>query len=91
MQADSSTPFKKDILFYSDGSAKEFLTWMDNLESLIAGQTITATTNKHTMARHLLKGNTLSEFNHLAASIGVKNNANYEETCQELKSAMFPK
>ena len=90
-----SPKYKKDVPFFSDGTPEEYLAWVENLDSVITGTNVEEPRNKYSMARRLLKGNALTEFNALANSVGdadgAENEENYKSILEELKASVFPK
>ena len=59
---DDSPTFKKDVVYFKDGTPEEFLDWEENLTMVLRGQDITIAAHKYSMAKRLLKGSALANF-----------------------------
>ena len=87
-KADSTT---YDILmaYFRDGTPEEWLLFKKNLTWCITGQNVTSRPTKYALARRLLSGRALADFNHAATANGNESLANYKRCINAVTLGVF--
>jgi hypothetical protein len=76
---------------FSTGTVEQFIQWKNDLEKIITGQNVVRATDKFAMARRVLEGNALAEFNQAASTLAVEDNESFTACLQALAEHVFPK
>ena len=78
------------MAYFRDGTPKEWLLFKKNLARCITRQNVTSGPTKYALARRLLSGRALADFDHAATANGNKSLPNYERCIQEVTLGVFP-
>ena len=70
-EADSTT-YKIPMAYFRDGTPEEWLLFKKTLTRCITGQNVTSRPTKYSLARRLLSGCAMADFNHAATANGDK-------------------
>ena len=76
-EADSTT-YKIPMAYFRDGTPKEWLLFKKNLTRCITGHNVTSGPTKYALARRLLSGRAMADFNHAATANGKESLAYYK-------------
>ena len=86
-KSDKSPVYNICVPYFRNGTCKEYLKFIKNLEQVIYGQNITTTQGKFVVARRLLEGEALTTFN---AAIGTsETDAAYKQGLQAVHDTVF--
>ena len=87
-QADSTT-YNLSIPYFGQGSAEEWLMFLDNLNKGIVGQNITDGPGRYALAEKLLIGEMLTAFRTQSTARGNRTIVNFNIVMQDLASYVF--
>ena len=77
------------IPFFRSGTPEEWLLVKKTLLKIIIGQNITQGPSKYSLARRVLEGNILAQFDAKAAELGNKNNTNFNTCLDSVTAYVF--
>ena len=89
-QDTDSTTYKIPMSYFRDGTPKEWLLFKKKLKRCIKGQSATTGQAKYALARRLLAGQALADFNHAALIHGGETAANYKRCIEAVILGVFP-
>ena len=85
-----STSYKIPMAYFRAVNPKEWLLFKKKLTQCMTGQNVTGRATKYTLARQLLAGRALADFNHAATIHGNEYLANYTRCIQVVTLRFFP-
>ena len=88
-QDTNSTTYKIPMSYFRDGTPKEWLLFKKKLKRCIEGQSATTGQAKYALARRLLAGQALADFNHAASIHGGETTANYKRYIEAVTLGVF--
>ena len=88
-EADSTT-YEIPVAYFKDGSPEEWLLFKKKLTRCITGQNVTSGPTKYALAKRLLGGRALADFNHAANAHGNESLANYKRCINAVTLGVFP-
>ena len=87
----SSTTYKIGMSYFKDGTPEEWLLYKHHLTRCLDGQGATAGSSKFALARRLLMGCTLADFNNAASLRITKTREHYLQCINTVTLSVFPK
>jgi len=87
----TSQKYKKSVCIFRHGSIEDFLEWKKDLEAVFEGQSIRTAPAKFAMAKRLLEGDPLINFENSIALHGDETEENYQAVMRDLMLYIFPK
>ena len=75
----TSETYGISVRFFKDGTPAEWLVFLKTFTKVIVGQNLTTGPSKYAMARQLLQGDALREFNNEASQNDTETNANFQD------------
>ena len=88
-QDTNSTTYKIPMSYFRDGTPEEWLLFKKKLKRCIEGQSATTGQAKYALARRLLAGQALADFNHAALIHGGEITGNYKRYIEAVKLGVF--
>ena len=85
-----SQEYELTVAIFSSGTPEEWLVFLKNLNKTMVGMNITNGPAKYTMARRLMEGEALANFNIAATTNGNETNANFELCLKAVTRKVFP-
>ena len=86
----NSTTYKIPMSYFRDGTPEEWLLFKKKLKRCIDGQNATTGQAKFALARRLLAGRALADFNHAASIHGGETAPNYKRCIEAVTLGVFP-
>ena len=77
------------MAYFRDGTPEEWLLFKKNITRCITGQNVTSGPTKYALARRLLSGRALADFNHAATANGNESLANYKRCINAVTIGVF--
>jgi len=87
----TSQKYKMSVAVFQGGSIEEFLNWKKDLEKVFEGQAIRTAPAKFAMAKRLLDGDPLINFENAVALHGEDTDAHFEAVMRDLVLYVFPR
>ena len=85
-----TTTYKIPMAYFRNRTPKEWLLFKKKLTRCMTGQNATSGPTKYALARRLLSGRALANFNHAVTANGNKSLANYKRCIQAVTLGVFP-
>ena len=86
----NSTTYDINMSYFRDGTPEEWLLFKKKLTRCMDGQNATAGLTKYALARRLLAGRALADFNHTATLHGGETLPNYRKCIAAVTLGVFP-
>ena len=85
-----TTTYKIPMAYFRNRTPKEWLLFKKKLTRCMTGQNATSRPTKYALARRLLSGRALANFNHAVTANGNESLANYKKCIQAVTLGVFP-
>ena len=85
-----STTYEIPMSYFRNGTPEEWLLFKKKLTCCLSGQNATGGPTKYALARRLLAGRALADFNHTATLHGAETLPNYKKCIAAVTLRVFP-